>query len=353
MVCSYKHVIKVFSMLFEQQRLPNTNDTTSGKDKKGGSKPEIGNSNKYDYIFQEGKLGLAFSSSVGGKGVEISKIDDNSQIGKSKDAAIGDKIYSINKKVVVDWTKSLIMQELKNSKRPMVVAFEKKQTIAEKKKINMDNAKDEKAAATAGNIIAKYTPIDAEDAKIRKLWDKMDADQSGTLNHAELKEGFKMLGKDLSKDQVTTLQAGLDKDKSGSVNYLEFKAFFQRQIGSGKKKTKDDAKADEPRTGVQTNENTDNTVPNLIEIHVTKGSLGIQLNKIPGRKTSLLIKKIDPNGPLKDKKNLKLGYVLYSVNDEQCYEKTSMECMRQLKSAGRPIKLKFCPLKSLPTTPRK
>ena len=235
----------------------------------------------------------------------------------------------------------------------MVVAFEKKQTIAEKKKINMDNAKDEKPAATAGNIIAKYTPIDAEDAKIRKLWDKMDADQSGTLNHAELKEGFKMLGKDLSKDQVATLQAGLDKDKSGSVNYLEFKAFFQRQIGSGKKKTKDDAKADEPRTGVQTNENTDNTVPNLIEIHVTKGSLGIQLNKIPGRKTSLLIKKIDPNGPLKDKKNLKLGYVLYSVNDEQCYEKTSMECMRQLKSAGRPIKLKFCPLKSLPTTPRK
>ena len=104
---------------------------------------------------------------------------------------------------------------------------------------------------------------------------------------------------------------------------------------------------------MQTNENTDNTVPNLIEIHVTKGSLGIQLNKIPGRKTSLLIKKIDPNGPLKDKKNLKLGYVLYSVNDEQCYEKTSMECMRQLKSAGRPIKLKFCPLKSLPTTPRK
>ena len=55
------------------------------------------------------------------------------------------------------------------------------------------------------------------------------------LNHAELKEDLRCWGKDLSKDQVTTLQAGLDKDKSGSVNYLEFKAFFQRQIGSVEK----------------------------------------------------------------------------------------------------------------------
>ena len=60
-------------------------------------------------------------------------------------------------------------------------------------------------------------------------------------------------------------------------------------------------------------------VVDLVKVHVEKGSIGIGLKKIPGRKTGVLVNRIDPNGVMKDKKSLKLGHVLYKINNGLCY----------------------------------
>ena len=87
-------------------------------------------------------------------------------------------------------------------------------------------------------------------------------------------------------------------------------------------------------------------VVDLVKVHVEKGSIGLGLKKIPGRKTGVLVNRIDPNGAMKDKKSLKLGYVLYKINDGLCYNKSKEDCIRLLRN--RPIDLTFCPMASLP-----
>ena len=85
----------------------------------------------------------------------------------------------------------------------------------------------------------------------------------------------------------------------------------------------------------------------LINLTVEEGSVGISLAKIPERKVGLSIKRIDKHNYylqnyLKGKKELKLGHVLYRINDELVYNYPPHEAMSLLKNSGRPIKLTFC-----------
>ena len=62
------------------------------------------------------------------------------------------------------------------------------------------------------------TDVDA----LRKIFDEIDTDKSGTIECDELLQALKKAGKNPSNDQVKKLLATYDADKSGNLSFDEF-----------------------------------------------------------------------------------------------------------------------------------
>jgi hypothetical protein len=85
----------------------------------------------------------------------------------------------------------------------------------------------------------------------------------------------------------------------------------------------------------------------IIKICIEEGAIGMSLASIPERKKGMAIKRIDENNyylqkHLKGKNKIKLGYVLYSINNNVVFTFLSHEVKSLLNTTGRPIELAFC-----------
>ena len=91
---------------------------------------------------------------------------------------------------------------------------------------------------------------------------------------------------------------------------------------------------------------------NIIKICIEEGTIGISLAAIPEREEGMLIKRIDKHNYylqkyLKGKNKIKLGYVLYSINNNVVFNVLSHKVKSLLNTTGRPIELAFCSIEDL------
>jgi Ca2+-binding EF-hand superfamily protein len=65
-----------------------------------------------------------------------------------------------------------------------------------------------------------------QDVKLKKVFDKIDTEQTGYLVKHEVATAMRKFNKDATKDMIDTLFSKMDKDKSGIITYDEFILFF-------------------------------------------------------------------------------------------------------------------------------
>ena len=61
--------------------------------------------------------------------------------------------------------------------------------------------------------------------RVRRLWETMDADGTGSVDTSELKNGFAKVGIVMNDDQVDDMLSHIDEDASGHVTFDEFLAY--------------------------------------------------------------------------------------------------------------------------------
>ena len=60
-------------------------------------------------------------------------------------------------------------------------------------------------------------------ANLRKVFDWIDADHNGYLDHYEIKMAFAMTNKQFTDDDVKKLMEEADTDKDGRISFVEFR----------------------------------------------------------------------------------------------------------------------------------
>lgn len=63
--------------------------------------------------------------------------------------------------------------------------------------------------------------------QLRKIFDEIDADKSGTIETTELSAALKKAGKNPTNEQVKKLLETFDEDKSGSLSFDEFQKMLK------------------------------------------------------------------------------------------------------------------------------
>ena len=66
---------------------------------------------------------------------------------------------------------------------------------------------------------------------LRLVYDAFDVDKSGFIDYDELRKGCKILGFNLTKDEITKMLADVDIDKSGQIDFNEFLEFVISRQG--------------------------------------------------------------------------------------------------------------------------
>ena len=68
---------------------------------------------------------------------------------------------------------------------------------------------------------------------LRRVFDKFDADGSGSVNTMEMRMLCEDLHMDLSEEAVWELMLDSDPDASGAIDFEEFVGAVQRQLAAG------------------------------------------------------------------------------------------------------------------------
>ena len=80
-----------------------------------------------------------------------------------------------------------------------------------------------------------------ENVELRKVFDSVDSDGSGTLTRAEIFDLAKQMGKEMTKKELDKCMKLMDSDGSGTVDYEEFAEWWETNDGSFKMTTKSSA----------------------------------------------------------------------------------------------------------------
>ena len=75
----------------------------------------------------------------------------------------------------------------------------------------------------------------AEQKKLRQIWKKVDADGSGELDWDELREVFKMMGREMNDKEMDKALNEIDKDGGGEVDFDEFSKWWNKQDQTDKR----------------------------------------------------------------------------------------------------------------------
>ena len=75
-------------------------------------------------------------------------------------------------------------------------------------------------------LVERELILKMEASDPRALFDELDADKSGSLDHGELEELCKKMGKKLSKKELTEAMTAMDADGSGHIEFGEFEAWW-------------------------------------------------------------------------------------------------------------------------------
>ena len=71
-------------------------------------------------------------------------------------------------------------------------------------------------------VVSGIELSDADLAAFREVFDLVDKDKSGAIETEEVEELTKLLGLDLTRDEVELLVREIDKDGNGEVDFEEF-----------------------------------------------------------------------------------------------------------------------------------
>ena len=74
----------------------------------------------------------------------------------------------------------------------------------------------------------------AEQKKLRQIWKKVDVDGSGELDWDELREVFRMMGRELSDKEMDKALNEIDRDGGGEVDFDEFVKWWNKQDAGDK-----------------------------------------------------------------------------------------------------------------------
>ena len=93
----------------------------------------------------------------------------------------------------------------------------------------------------AGTGEAQPTVATAEELeKLRRVFQKIDEDGSGTIEATELKDMLEMMGQQPTDHQINTMLQLADKDNSGSIDFDEFCMIY----GKCSAEAKEDARSE-------------------------------------------------------------------------------------------------------------
>lgn len=65
--------------------------------------------------------------------------------------------------------------------------------------------------------------------RLQSVWNKIDGDQSGSLDKHELRRALEDMGKVMGDDEFASLWATIDDDQSGQVSFDEFMTWYEQQ----------------------------------------------------------------------------------------------------------------------------
>jgi len=66
------------------------------------------------------------------------------------------------------------------------------------------------------------TTSSRKEEELRKAFNKFDSDHSGYITHDELKLAMKIMGEDLSEEEIKQMMEEADTDGDGRVDFAEF-----------------------------------------------------------------------------------------------------------------------------------
>lgn len=84
------------------------------------------------------------------------------------------------------------------------------------------------------NAQAQYHELVNDDAKLRRLFDRMDTSGDGRLDESELKVALRgAIGAELSLDDCVYIIKSVDSDGDGTIDFGEFKASVDKILMLG------------------------------------------------------------------------------------------------------------------------
>ena len=97
-------------------------------------------------------------------------------------------------------------------------------------------AAEAQAAEEAARIEGKerkHTPVDLEAMQVwEDAFKKFDADNSGSIDKAELKKAMKILGQPITEAEAVSMMEEADADNSGEIDFLEFRKLVAKKSKS-------------------------------------------------------------------------------------------------------------------------
>jgi hypothetical protein len=122
--------------------------------------------------------------------------------------------------------KVVTVKELKNKELEELGVY-KDANLAESSKtdLGISGMRDWSEACTIGHIFGMVDLTDV--VHLRKIFDDIDTDKSGTIETSELAAALKKAGKYPTDEQVKELLETFDEDKNGSLSFDEFQKMLQ------------------------------------------------------------------------------------------------------------------------------
>jgi hypothetical protein len=85
------------------------------------------------------------------------------------------------------------------------------------------------------NIQEKRKKLSLDDLYLKSLWERADADQSGTLSSKEIIQLISSINMNLSTDTIREMYNKFDVDKNGVIDFeefVEFMRFLRKRYGN-------------------------------------------------------------------------------------------------------------------------
>uniref|UniRef100_A0A914W519 EF-hand domain-containing protein n=1 Tax=Plectus sambesii TaxID=2011161 RepID=A0A914W519_9BILA len=106
-----------------------------------------------------------------------------------------------------------------------------KKSTGPKKKQHHTNSSNNSGSTMDNAALALKFGVDiAEVERVRALFAQIDRDSNGTLTAAEIAEGMKTLGHEVSPKTVQAVMRASDKDGNGQINFEEFLAVVLSKV---------------------------------------------------------------------------------------------------------------------------